>query len=93
MIEELGARRRPRGPCRAVDGLDLQRCEDTLSDGVVLAIAAAAHAADDPVLRQHPLVVAARVLTLTIRMMQAVLHRTRRWNYEARLDHTRRETD
>jgi hypothetical protein len=45
------------------------------------------------VLRQHPLVVAARVLTLTIRMMQAVLHRTRRWNYEAGLDHTRRETD
>src|SRR5712692_1803337 len=70
VLEELAARRGPRVPSRVVDELDLQRCEEALGDGVVPAIALPAHAADDPVLRQHPLVVAAGVLTAAIRMMQ-----------------------
>src|SRR5260370_34424176 len=70
VIEELGARRRPSGPGRVVDQLDLERGEEALGDGVVPAVAPAAHAADDAVLRQHPLVVAAGVLAPAIRMMQ-----------------------
>src|SRR2546422_416104 len=70
VIEELTARRGPRGPGRVVDELDLQRGEEALGDGVVPAVAPPAHAADDPVLRQPPLVVAAGVLTAAIRMMQ-----------------------
>jgi len=62
VIEQLGARRRPRGPRRVVDELDLQRREETLGHGVVPAIASAAHAAHDPVLGQDALVVAAGVL-------------------------------
>src|SRR5213594_3418705 len=42
VIEQLGARRRPRGPRRVVDELDLQRREETLGHGVVPAIAPAA---------------------------------------------------
>lgn len=75
VIEELGARRGPRGPRRGVDELDLQRREEALGDGVVPSIAPAAHAANDPVLRQHTLVVAAGVLTPTIRVVQ----RARQW--------------
>src|SRR2546425_2973630 len=70
ILEELGARRRPSGPGRVVDQLDLQRREKALGDGIVPAIAATAHAADDSVLRQHPLVVAP-----AIRMMQQALRR------------------
>src|SRR5712691_4871893 len=66
VLEELGARCRPRGPGRVMDQLDFQRREEALGDGVVPAIAPAAHTADDPVLRQHPLVVAAGVLTPAI---------------------------
>src|SRR3989449_7298058 len=75
VLEELGARRRPSGPGRVMDQLDFQRREEALGDGVVPAIALAAHTADDPVLRQHPLVVAAGVLTSAIRMMQQTLRR------------------
>ena len=64
VIEQLSARRRPRGPGRVVDKLDLQRREETLGHGVVPAIAPAAHAAHDPVLRQDALVVAAGVLIM-----------------------------
>src|SRR2546426_1135400 len=39
VIEQLAARRRPRGPRRVVDELDLQRREETLGHGVVPAIA------------------------------------------------------
>src|SRR6266851_3730552 len=70
ILEEVGARRRPSGPGRVVDQLNLQRREEALGHGVVPAIAPATHTADDPVLRQHPLVVAAGVLTPAIRMMQ-----------------------
>src|SRR5947209_17243594 len=52
VIEQFGARCRPRGPRRVVDELDLQRREETLSHGIVPAIAPAAHAAHDPVLGQ-----------------------------------------
>src|SRR5256885_9619289 len=75
VLEELGARHRPGGPGRIVDQLDLQRREEALGDGVVPAIAPQAHTADDPVLRQQPLVVAARILTPTIGMMQQTLRR------------------
>src|SRR2546426_11875251 len=75
VLEELGARCRPRGPGRVMDQLDFQRREEALGDGVVPAIAPAAHTADDPVLRQHPLVVATGVLTSAIRMMQQTLRR------------------
>src|SRR2546422_11727016 len=75
VLEELGARRRPSDPGRVVDQLDLQRREKALGDGVVPAIAPTAHTADDPVLRQRPLVVAAGVLTPAIRMMQQALRR------------------
>src|SRR4029450_7482145 len=50
--------------------LDPERREETLGDGVVPAVAPAAHAADQPVLPQHPLVVPAGILTAAIRMMQ-----------------------
>src|SRR5258708_25591360 len=70
VVGELGARGCPGGPGRVVDQLDLQRREEALGDGVVPAIAPAAHAADDPVLLQHSLVVAAGVLAPTIRMME-----------------------
>jgi hypothetical protein len=43
-----------------VDEFDVHRREEALSNGVVPAVA---HAADYPMLRQQPLVVAARVLT------------------------------
>ena len=75
VIEELGARRRPGGPGRVVDQLDLEGREEALGDGVVPAIAPAAHTAGDPVLRQHPLVVAAGILTSAIRMMQQARRR------------------
>src|SRR3989442_2857814 len=75
VLEELGARRRPSGPGRVMDQLDFQRREEALGDGVVPAVAPAAHTADDPVLRQDPLVVAAGVLTSAIRMMQQTLRR------------------
>src|SRR3989449_590815 len=75
VIEQLGARRRPRGPRRVVDELDLQRREETLGHGVVPTIAPAAHAAHDPVLGQDALVVAAGVLTAAIGMMEQPLRR------------------
>src|SRR2546428_9148164 len=75
VIEQLAARRRPRGPRRVVDELDLQRREETLGHGVVPAIAPAAHAAHDPVLGQDALVVAAGVLTAAIGMMEQPLRR------------------
>src|SRR5215831_10296964 len=70
ILEERGARRRARGTHRVVDQLDLQRREKALGHGIVWAIAAAAHTADDPVVRQLPLVVATGVLTAPIRMVQ-----------------------
>src|SRR6266542_6985237 len=73
VVEELGARRRPRLPRRVVDELDLQRGEEALGDRVVPAIAPAAHAAHDPMLGQRLLVVTAGVLTAAIRMMQQPL--------------------
>src|SRR2546427_4672465 len=69
VVEELGARRSPRGPFGVVDEFDLHRREKALGDGVVPAVAPTAHAADDPMLRQPPLVVAAGVLTAAIGMM------------------------
>ena len=62
VLDELGARRGARGPGGAVDELDLHRREEALGDGVVPAVAPPAHAADDPMLCQYPLVVVARVL-------------------------------
>jgi hypothetical protein len=50
--------------------LHLQRREEALDHRVIPGIAPAAHAADDSVLRQHPLVGAVGVLTAAIRMMQ-----------------------
>ena len=75
VIEELTARRGPRGPGRVVDELDLQRGEEALGDGVVPAVAPPAHTADDAVLREHPLVIAAGVLLKFNRSSQ---HRTER---------------
>lgn len=65
----MGGAPRPSGPRRVVAQLDLQRREKALDDGVV-AIAPAPHTADDPMLRQQKLVVAAAILTVAIRMMQ-----------------------
>src|SRR3989441_11952065 len=75
VLEELGARSRPSGPGRVMDQLDLQGREEALGDGVVPAIAPTAHAADDPVLRQHPLVVATGVLP---KFNWSLQHRTER---------------
>jgi hypothetical protein len=66
VLDKLGPRRFPCGPRRVVDELDLQGGEEALGDGIVSAIAPAAHAAEGPVLSQHPLVVAAGVLAATI---------------------------
>jgi hypothetical protein len=73
VVERLGARRRAGGPRRVVDQLDLERREEALRDGIVPAIAPPVHAADDPVLCQDLLVVAAGVLAPTIRMMHQAL--------------------
>src|SRR5262245_19518063 len=62
VVEELGPGRRPSGPGHVVDKLDLQRREEALRDGIVLANSPAAHAADDPMLLQHTLVGATGVL-------------------------------
>ena len=62
ILGQVGARRGARGPGGVVDELDLQRGEEALGDGVVPAIAPAAHAADDAVVRQDLLVIAAGVL-------------------------------
>src|SRR5512144_181700 len=62
VVEELGARRRPRLPRGVVDEFDLQRGKEALGDRVVPAIAPAAHAAHDPMLSQELLVVPAGVL-------------------------------
>src|SRR5437867_10811977 len=75
ILEEFDARRGPRGPGRVVDELDLQRREETLGHRVVPAIAPATHAADDPVLGQDALIVAAGVLTAAIGMMEQPLRR------------------
>lgn len=48
LVEELGERREPCLPRRIVNELDLESSR-TLGDGVVLSVAPAAHAADDPV--------------------------------------------
>lgn len=74
-IEELRARGAPRRPGRVVDEF-LQRREEALGDGVAPAIAPAAHAAHDPMLRQPPVVIAAGVLTSPIRIAQQALGRT-----------------
>jgi hypothetical protein len=58
-----------------VDQLELKRREEALGNGVVPAVAPAAHTADDPVLLQHPLVLAAGVLAPAIRMMQQARQR------------------
>src|SRR2546422_927227 len=78
VLEEIGTRGGARGPGGVVDELDLQRREEALGHGVVPAIAPAAHAADDPLLRQHALVGAACVLAPPIRMMQQAPRRRRR---------------
>jgi hypothetical protein len=75
VLEQVSARRGARGPRSVVNELDLERREEALGDGVVPAIATAAHAADDPVLRQDLLVVAASVLPKFNRSSQ---HRTER---------------
>src|SRR5215510_8757065 len=57
-------------PPAGVNQFDFERSEETLRHRVVPAVAAAAHAAPDPVQRQQLLVVVAGVLAATIRMMQ-----------------------
>jgi len=57
VLEELGFFAPPaRFQAASWTTLDLQRREKALGDGIVPAIAATAHAADDSVLRQHSLV-------------------------------------
>ena len=75
VIEALGARRRPGGSGRVVDQLDLEHRKEALGDGVVPGVAPAAHTSGDSVLLQHPLVVAAGVLTPAIRIMQQARRR------------------
>ena len=53
-----------------MDELDIQRREEAFGHRIVSAIPPVTHAADDPVLRKDPLVRAAGVLALSIRMMQ-----------------------
>src|SRR5262245_65774697 len=78
ILEQFSARRGACCPSGVVNEFDLERGKEALGDGVVPAIAPAAHAADDPVLRQDPLVVGTGVLTATIRMMQQALGRAPR---------------
>ncbi len=66
------------GPARLVPQLDLQRREETLGHGVIPAVAAAAHAADDPVGPQDAPIVGARVLAASIRVCVRPFSRTQR---------------
>ena len=75
ILGQVGARQGARGPRGVVDELHLQRGKEALGHGVIPAIAPAAHAADDAVRRQDLLIVAAGVLTSTIRVMQQALGR------------------
>ena len=62
VLEDLAVRLRPRGPARVVGQLDLHRGEEALRHGIIPAVTAPAHAADDPVCRQGAPIVGARVL-------------------------------
>ena len=73
VLEDLAPRLPAGGPTRVVRQLDRQRREDTLGHGVVPAVAAAAHAADDPVGPQGAPIVGARVLAAAIRVMEQPL--------------------
>jgi PAS domain-containing protein len=60
----------PRRPAPAIQEFPLQRREEALHHGVVVAVPASAHAADDPAGREQALVVGAGVLAAPIRVMQ-----------------------
>src|SRR5262245_46506272 len=75
IVEEVGASLAAGSPRRVVDELDLQRGEEAFGNGVVPAIAPAAHAADDAMGRQGSLIVPAGILTPPIRMMEQPLRR------------------
>ena len=53
-----------------IDTLGFEGAKETLHDGVVIAIASAAHADDDGVLSEQFLVGVSGVLAAAIRMMQ-----------------------
>ncbi len=57
---------KPRGEAAAVHHLVLQRREETLHNGIVPAVAFAAHAASDPGLLEPGLVIGAGVLTPSV---------------------------
>src|SRR5215468_1391205 len=70
VLEDVRASVSARCPGALRDELDLQGREETLRDRVVPAVAAAAHAATDPVHREATLILLARVLTPAIRMVE-----------------------
>src|SRR5262245_66029081 len=62
VLEQFRARRGACGPRGVVNELDLEGRKEALGDSIVPAIAPAAHAADDPVLREDLPVVGTGVL-------------------------------
>ena len=75
MYSNTAPRAAARGPERVVNELDLERGEETLRHCVVPAVAAPAHAADDPLAAEGRLVVAAGVLP---KFNWSLQHRTER---------------
>src|SRR5437899_2404170 len=71
-----------------MDKLGLERREKALDDGVVVAVALAAHAADDAELAHRALIIPARILAASIRMMnQAARRATSVDGHHQRLKH------
>ena len=69
IFENGGASLGAGSPLHLVNEFELEAGKETFGDRVVPAIAAPAHAADDPVSGKQSLVISARVLAAAIRMV------------------------
>lgn len=73
VIEHIGPRLVPRGVVFSARPFSLQRGEEALHGGVVPAVAAPAHAADNAVVAQQALEVLAGVLAALVRVVQQLV--------------------
>ncbi len=70
VFEDVLCRFVSRGVVPMIDELTLECPEETFDAGIVPAVAFTAHAGDEAILIEQPLVARGRILTATIRMMQ-----------------------
>ena len=66
VVEDIGSGLVMRGVDAPLDPLSLQQLKEALDNGVVMTVAAPAHAADDPVQREEVLPLLAGELTALI---------------------------